>query len=281
MTYDTYSSSVEENRPVELFTFVQGATIFRYTNQPADVTVASQVYASTTISRGRLEETRDSVVNNQVELTVPSSNTFATRFKANTPASRASIKVQRYQRSDTTPQVITIFEGFVSSVDFSQEGQVASIKCIPITQAQSRPIPRQGYQNACNHVLGDSLCKVDLTDARWRLSATATAFDASTNEVTVAGAGAFGADWWVGGVLEFGGGTDNRLIIAQSGDDLKLLLPFPNSVVGSTVVVLAGCDHSITTCDTKFNTPQDPQSNVINYGGFPFVPGKNPFETGL
>ena len=51
--------------------------------------------------------------------------------------------------------------------------------------------------------------------------------------------------------------------------------------MGSTVVVLAGCDHSVTTCDTKFNTPEDTQSNVINYGGFPFVPGKNPFETGL
>lgn len=81
--------------------------------------------------------------------------------------------------------------------------------------------------------------------------------------------------------MEVGGGDDHRLILSQSGDDVTLLLPFPETIVGSTVVLLAGCDHSITTCDTKFNTPEDTLSNVINYGGFAFVPNKNPFETGL
>lgn len=81
--------------------------------------------------------------------------------------------------------------------------------------------------------------------------------------------------------MEINGGDDARLILSQSGDDLQLLLPFPDSILGSTVVILAGCDHTVTTCDSKFNTPSDPQSNVVNFGGFPFVPTKNPFEGGV
>jgi len=281
MAYDTYAASVEGNRPVELFTFVQAGDTFRYTDQPADVVVSGLTYTAQSISRGRLEETRDSATTNQIDITIPSSNSFVARFKEYTPASRASVTIQRYQREDATPEVITIFEGYVASVRYTEEGRVGVARCIPVIQAQSRPIPRQSYQNSCNHVLGDSLCKVDLTDSRWRLSATVTAFDSNTNKATVTGASTFGADWWVGGVVELGGGADHRLILAQDGNDVTLLLPFPESIVGSTVVLLAGCDHSITTCDTKFNTPADTLSNVINYGGFPFVPNKNPFQTGL
>ncbi len=281
MTYDTYASSVESNRPVELYVFTQGADEFLYTDQPADVVLSGLTYSAEAISRGRLEETRDSAVTNQVEITMPSSNSFVSRFKEYTPASRATISIRRYQRADTSVEVVTVFEGLVASVRFKEEGRVAVAKCVPVVQAESRPIPRQSYQNACNHVLGDSLCKVDLTDARWRLAATVTAFDSATNTATVAGASSFGSDWWVGGVMEVGGGDDHRLILSQSGDDVTLLLPFPETIVGSTVVLLAGCDHSITTCDTKFNTPEDTLSNVINYGGFAFVPNKNPFETGL
>jgi len=281
MTYDAYASSVEDNRPVELYVFTQGSDEFRYTDQPADVVVSGLTYTAEAISRSRLEETRDSAITGKLDITVPSSNSFASRFKKYTPALRATISVRRYQRSDTSVGVITVFEGFVGSVRFTQEGRVAAVTCIPAIQAQSRPIPRQSYQNSCNHVLGDSLCKVDLTDSRWRLSSPVTAFDSDTNKATVTGASAFGADWWTGGVMEIGGGADHRLILAQDGDDVTLLLPFPESIVGSTVVLLAGCDHSITTCDTKFNTPADPLSNVINYCGFPFVPNKNPHETGL
>jgi len=71
------------------------------------------------------------------------------------------------------------------------------------------------------------------------------------------------------------------LIVAQSGDDLQLLLPFPQSAVGREVILFAGCDHTPEVCDDKFDTPEDTDSNLINFGGFAFVPTRNPFQTGL
>lgn len=279
MTYDAFASSLEGNRPVEIYRIVQGGSTWEFTSWESAVTISSLTYAPEAISRGRIGQTQGDSTS-VLEVTVPSGNAFAKRFAASTPGSLASITIQRYQFGDgATPEVITIYEGKIASVSFEEDESVAQINCTPRTSAQSRPIPRFTYQNLCNHVLYDGGCKVDNSDARWRLSAVVSALVG--NVITVTGAGAFGASWWAGGLVEIGGGTDSRLVLSQSGDDLQLLLPFPSSIVGQTVLVLAGCDHNIATCDTKFNTPEDPDSNAINYGGFAFVPTKNPYQVGL
>ncbi len=84
------------------------------------------------------------------------------------------------------------------------------------------------------------------------------------------------ADHFVGGFCRFPAGSldDARLILAQSGDVLTLLIPFAENVLGSNIDLFAGCDRSLDTCDSKF-------AAVPNYGGFPFVPRKNPFGTRL
>lgn len=279
MTFAAFETSRETGRPVELYRFVQGGSTFEYTSAEDQLIVGSLTYDPETIARGKINQSpsdRKAVL----ELTVPSSNLFATRFKASTPAARAQVTISRIQRGDfPTPEVVTIFEGYVAAVSFEEDGQVAKIACTPVTAAQSRPVPRFSYQGLCNHVLFDTACKVSSADSRWRFNGTVSAVTGSV--ITVTGASGFGANWWVGGFMEINGGDDSRLILSQSGDDLQLLLPFPASLVGATVLVFAGCDHTMTVCDVKFNTPEDTQSNIINYGGFGFVPTKNPFETGI
>jgi uncharacterized phage protein (TIGR02218 family) len=279
MTYDAYAISRESSRPIELFRFVQGGLTFEYTSAEDSLTVASITYDPEVIKRGRIAQSpRDR--NSTLEIRVPITNSFAKRYRASVPGSRASITIQRVQRPDfPTPGVITIFTGFVGSVAYENEMKEAVIACKPIESASSRPVPRFSYQSLCNHILFDNGCKVDDTDSRFRLTDIVSAQSGAT--ITVPGAGAFGADWWVGGFVEIDGGDDARLIVGQSGNDLQLLLPFPQSAVGRSVTVFAGCDHTITTCDTKFDTPEDTLSNVINYGGFAFVPTRNPYQTGL
>ena len=64
------------------------------------------------------------------------------------------------------------------------------------------------------------------------------------------------------------------MILAQSGDTMTLLLPFSLDVAGQDIDLFAGCAHDLTTCDVKF-------AATLNYGGFPFVPRKNPFNVTL
>lgn len=54
--------------------------------------------------------------------------------------------------------------------------------------------------------------------------------------------------------------------------DIALFNVFPKNKldVGTKLILYAGCDKLNTTCSTKFN-------NILNFGGFPFIPQDNPF----
>lgn len=52
------------------------------------------------------------------------------------------------------------------------------------------------------------------------------------------------------------------------GTVLTLLRP-AQLPAGTVVATYPGDDHTLTTCDQKFN-------NAVNYGGDPFIPQKNP-----
>jgi len=272
MAFDTFEESVEESEPVELYEFVLGATVERYTSSEDTVTINSNTYTPLAISRnGRTEgpEERDTVM----EVRMPTMNTIAQRYLANVPGPRAMVTVSRYQRQDGgTPQVIILLEGSIQSVNFTDGGKLATVAVQPLAARLSRPIPRYVYAGTCGNVLGDVNCKVDLSLSTFRLEASVSGINGNT--ITVPGASAFGNGFFTGGHVGADSETDFRLILDHTGNELELLLPFPFAIVNMSVAVVAGCDHSIMICKSKFD-------NVINFGGMAFVPTLNPFQTGL
>jgi uncharacterized phage protein (TIGR02218 family) len=272
MAYDTYEDSVEGSQPVEIYRIILGPDSYRYTSAEDDVVIDGNTYIAIPISRnkiGRGQEERK----NMLTLTVPGNNEIAIQYISNVPGQRGHVIVQRYQRPDgVTPEVITLYEGLIASVSFENDATVAKIAVQPISQATSREIPRFVYSAQCNHVLYDSGCKILNTNPLYKHSGTITVV--SGNTITVPGLSGFAANWFKAGYVEALAGLDSRPIINHSGDVLQLLLPFPFNGVGKSVDVYAGCPHTIATCKSKFD-------NVINFGGFAFVPTKNIFETGL
>lgn len=280
MTYAQKEQSQESGQPVEIYRFVLGAETFEYTSGESSIVVDSLTYNPIAISRGPLATgsgERDRII----EVTVPGSNVFAQKYVSVVPGARAEVTIRRLHRTDTpTPATITIVDGFVQSVAFQDNAKVATIAILPAAVATSRPIPKATYQSVCNHILGDARCKVDLTDATWRL-ASAPVTLVSVNDITVTGASGYSDGWFTGGYVELLSGGDFRLILNHVGNVLSLLLPFPDDITGDNVNVIAGCDHTIIACGAKFFTSEDVTSNVINYGGFAFVPTRNIFRVGL
>ncbi len=216
-----------------------------------------------------------------MDLSVSGENEFARKYINVVPGNRAKLTIQRFQRGDIlSPDIVTLYVGYIQSVKFSQDGYSATIATLSIAAATSRTIPRYTYQGLCNNVLYDDACGVDDTDATWRLS-NATVLTVDGADITVDGADAVVDGYYTGGFVEALGGQDARLILEHVGTTLTLLQPFPFDAVSQVVNVFAGCDHTISTCGSKFFTTEDPTSNVINYGGFAFVPTKNIFESGI
>jgi hypothetical protein len=280
MSFSSFEVSVENSQPVELYRIELGTESFEYTTSEHSVTHATLTYLPEAIKRGKVgdgPEERGTIF----EVEFPGDNDFVTRYVSVVPGQRALMTVRRLQRLDTpTPEAIVIFIGYVRSVSFVDQGHRAKVAAAPISAATSRPVPRFTYQGLCNHVLYDSGCKVSSTNATWKLSnGTVTTVDG--NDVVVPEAAGFPDGWFTGGFLEAQGGQDARMVLNHVGDTLTILLPFPFSAVGQLVNVYAGCDHTIETCDTKFFTPEDTDSNVLNFGGFAFVPHRNIFSSGI
>tara|TARA_R110002167_G_C12707228_1_gene655162 strand:- start:52859 stop:53686 length:828 start_codon:yes stop_codon:yes gene_type:complete len=274
MTFTAYEASLESSQPIELYTISIGASIQRWTSAEDDITEAADVFSAVSISREKITDGGSDNKQQSMTLTVPGDNTIATQYINSVPGVKADVIIERIQRLDgASYEVIRIFEGRIESVAFEQQGRLAKIKVEPRISAQAREIPRFTYQGLCNHVLYDARCQVDDTSGSFRLSAAAVTAEVGRT-ITVTGADANGDGYYTGGFVESNGGADHRLIIDQTGTVLTLHLPFGAAVLATNVNVFAGCDHTIATCKSKFD-------NVINYGGFAYIPTKNPFSSGL
>ena len=268
MAYGTHEDSAESARPVELFTFTIDTTIYRYTSAEDTVTYSAQDYLSRQIDRSKPTLSSSESGRQQMEITLPADDPVASRYIGIVPPDRVSLQIIRYHRGDS-PNGIILWDGRIISAKFEKQGSMCRLFSISSESALSRQIPGRKYQGLCNHVLFDSLCQIVKASNKYSGNVSVV----SGNTLTVDGlAASEGADWAVGGTIEHG--NDKRLVTAQSGDVLTLQLPFRDTPLSQTVDVYAGCDHTISTCLTKF-------TNTINYGGFPFVPTKNPFNTGL
>jgi len=273
-TYDIRESSVEDSRPVEVYEFSAGTQTWRYTSRASDVTLGSDTYTKESIKRSQIGEGADARSRN-VTLTVPASNAFASRYILGAPGNRATCSVIRLQR-DEVPSFdtqILIFKGFVQTVRFVNDGRVAEIILRSLASAQNQSVPRYTFMSQCNHFLYDERCKVDPTS--FNIIGRCTAGGDGT-VLTVTGADGEADGYWNAGFVQTTAGlVEPRGIIAHTGTSITINQPFSTDVTGTDVQVFAGCDHIISgDCATKF-------ANTLNFGGFPFVPGRNPFESGL
>ena len=127
------------------------------------------------------------------------------------------------------------------------------------------------YSRRCDAVPGDQRCGLDMTGPAYRATGAVTGVtDAS--RLRVSGLSGFAAGFFRHGRLLFTGGVLDGTVAEIDGQDgaaLTLWLPLmvlPG--IGDTVAVTAGCDRSFSTCRDRF-------ANVLNFRGFPHMPGSD------
>ncbi len=120
------------------------------------------------------------------------------------------------------------------------------------------------YSKRCDADLGDSRCGVSLAAHTVASSVTAVT---SKQQFTAAAVPSR-----VGGLLTWTSGNNNGLkmeVQSMVGLVVALSLPMPYTIqIGDTFSVYAGCDKLPETCLNVFN-------NIVNFRGFPFIPGND------
>lgn len=269
-SFATLEPSLESSQPLEVFSLALLSEVFRYTSSESVVTVAGNDYEPEAIKRSAIVRGPEKRTQ-PITISLPADNAFVARFKAQAPGQRTSVTVIRLQRNEVptfNTQVLS-FKGFLQSVRFVDGARKAELSVKSIEVAASRTMPRITFQGPCNHQLYDNQCgAVPIT-----LVGLCTAVSGKT--ITVAGASSMPNGFWNGGFAKPTGVNDPRLIVGHSGNVLTLLQPFNQSPLNANVDIFAGCNHLVDgDCLTRHN-------RVGEFGGFPYVPKKNPFATGL
>jgi hypothetical protein len=91
--------------------------------------------------------------------------------------------------------------------------------------------------------------------------------------ITVSEADPFADGYFAaGGLLEFG--SYRGFIVAHTGSTLTLFRAVPGLAASSSITIYPGCDRTLSTCNTTF-------SNAARHMGFPLIPTRDPFTTGV
>lgn len=131
------------------------------------------------------------------------------------------------------------------------------------------------YQRYCDADLGDARCKIDLEDSAYKGTGSISSVTDARN-VVVSGIGSYSNDWFTLGKLMFTSGDNDGLTYEikahdSSSGSVKLelwLRPTFAIAPGDSFIIRAGCKKDHATCRDKF-------SNILNFQGFPFVPGND------
>jgi uncharacterized phage protein (TIGR02218 family) len=130
------------------------------------------------------------------------------------------------------------------------------------------------YTATCAADLGDARCTISLADPAFHGSGTVAGLR-STSTFTVTGLESFDDGWFRAGKLTFTSGANAGLSVEVKSHrkaapvTLDLWQPMPEAIAaGDTFTVTAGCDKRFQTCHDRFN-------NVVNFRGFPHVPGND------
>lgn len=143
-----------------------------------------------------------------------------------------------------------------------------------LTEALNRPLGRI-YQKPCTAVLSDAGCGFDLATPGYAVELAAA--EVERNEVFRWDAlPGFEPDWFTGGRLTVLSGAAEGLWAPVKADQSKadgrritLWEPVRAAVrPGDMLRLEAGCDKRMETCRLKFN-------NLLNFQGFPDIPGED------
>lgn len=260
MTYELTDTSTQSGRPVELYRFAHGANTYLFNSGSVDVAYLGDIYAAAPIERGPVEVSPD-FGKAYITVTAPYDSPIARLFTAGHPDGQVTLALFRSHLADG--EWVTYWRGRVIGVDFTRHQ--CELRCEPIFTTMVRAGLRSVYQLQCRHVLYGEQCGV--VKASYSLSTTLSFLVA--NQMIVYAAAAYPDNWFAGGSFETAHGS--RMIVSQVGEVLQLSAGIPDLTVGETVTLAVGCDHQHPTCVSKF-------SNAINFGGFPWIPQKNPFD---
>ena len=262
MAFADDETSVETSQPREFYEIVHGATSYYVASGDRTITYNGHAFVATPSSRLEVAVSAVSATWEFV-LALPASHALARRYVAmgGVPPQKILVTARRMQLN--SGQVQQLHVGYVTSVSF--DGHLAKF-AVPgrVRAAMTRPLPTVLVDTRCGNVLYDAWCTV----SRAANTVTTTITGTDGRIVFVSSVGGNPDGWYTYGELVHVPSGESMGIIDHTGGRITMQYPIAELLPGDSVQLVAGCDHLIGTCKTKYN-------NVVNFSGLPQRPTTN------
>ncbi len=250
-------------KPLELYEFelATDGTVWRYTSYDSDVVFDGDTYSTTPIKRGKV--TYDAQLRaTKIQISVDRLSEAVIKYLVKHPVETTWVTITK-TFADFLTEGVVIFKGEIGSVTFS--GQSAKLDCTGYEIFLSQKIPRFRFQIMCNHFLFDPKCGLDKDDHK--VDTTVASVETDERTLVVNSIGGHADNFFTFGWLEKG--ADKRMIISHTGTSIVLQHRLADIIATDSVTIYGGCDRTIQICAAKYD-------NVVQYGGFPYIPLVNP-----
>lgn len=266
MTYNANEISKYSSRPFELYFWSTADQQWFYTSAAKKTTYVSHIYTPLALSRSEIDQNGEAK-SGGLRVTVPRTSDLAALFMAFLPVSPLLLTIYRGHYGDDDSEVKQMFTGKVISAKF---GDFCVLTIAPEQYILQQRVPAIQYQQQCPWVVYGPGCELDRN--LFRLAGTVSALSANKLSITSSAFAAKPNGWLNAGYIELG--NQKRFINSHVGSVVTILDVIPGLIVGSSVAAFAGCMRNNVDCIQKFN-------NYKRFMGFPNLPGRNPFESGV
>jgi uncharacterized phage protein (TIGR02218 family) len=274
MSFKLFEISSRLGRPVSLYEFTWGNTIWRYTNADKDIEWGVDeldnplVWEAIPISDEGYVQGPQS---DPLAVTLPVRLELCQLFRSTPPSTSIWMKVRRFHKDDPDQEMTVYWVGMVGNIK-RKNLVTAEVVGLPISNTMRRTGLRLCWERNCPHALYDVNCRVNKEDFKTVAEIT----DLSGTTITVDTLGIYTGQQYMGGFIEWeanaDGTIDRRGIQGFSGGTTLAMFGTTDRLeVGMTISMYLGCDLTASTCSGTFG-------NLPNHGGMAFLPGESPFD---
>lgn len=248
-----------EQASASIWTFTSGNEVVTYNAGDGD-----EDYEPISISRSEAES-KNEITKANIDVQLSLDNEVAIRWMQDNGERVVTLTIFERAKNGT---ISVVWKGRLASVSPGMTS--VTLKMESIFTSLRRTGLRARYQRSCRHALYGRGCNLDPETFAVAGSVTAVA----ERTFTIEEAAALGDGYFIGGMLRAPDGTLSY-VINHVGNAVTVqrlsyaLIEEITNGVPFDVTLYPGCDHSRATCDAKFD-------NLLNYGGFDFIPQKNP-----
>lgn len=258
---------------VELFLFRSNTgQEWRFCTSEEPFSYLGQLFQPSSLKRSGLAQTADAFKSG-ITVSFARNDRFAAGLMVRPPKGVLTLTVFRAFWDEPVTNTTTVWRGRVNAIDI--KGDQVDLTCEPILTALELPGLRARYQYGCRHALYGEQC-----GARRKFypyNARISAVFAGEKSFQLAEINQDFVPRLAGGVAEIPTvetGVKYTILGAHPNGTIELLNPIyglAEKGIGAQVIIQLGCDKTMAMC-------HEVHDNLANFGGFPYIPIRNPFD---